>query len=110
MKGLALASPFAAERIDLCLLDEDFSVAHVFSTGNGWDATSKEAGWDHLGGQFITTPAMVATKAVRPLLKPPSNPPVLPQPQQGDVAEGQISAGAQVPAPRPGAVSGGQPL
>src|SRR5690349_3522301 len=99
MKGLALASPFAAERIDLCLLDEDFSVAHVFSTGNGWDATSKEAGWDHLGGQFITTPAMVATKAARPLVNAPIDPPVLPQPQQGAVSGGQPLAEADAMAP-----------
>jgi hypothetical protein len=72
MKGMALASPFAAERIDLCFLDVDFSVAHVFSTGDGWNATSPEAGWDQLGGQFITTPAMVATKAVRPLVNKPT--------------------------------------
>ena len=99
MKGLALASPFAAERIDLCLLDEDFSVAHVFSTGNGWDATSKEAGWDHLGGKFITAPAMVATKAVRPLVNAPIDPPVLPQPPQAAVSGGQAPAEAHAMAP-----------
>jgi hypothetical protein len=65
MHGMALASPFDPARIDLCFLETGFSPAHVFSTGSGWDASVQEAGWDHLGGEFITAPVMVATKAAR---------------------------------------------
>jgi hypothetical protein len=71
VRGMALASPFDPGRIDLCFLDTGFPVGHVYSTGNGWSATSAEAGWDHLGGAFITPPVVVATRTAPQLVNAP---------------------------------------
>lgn len=73
MKGMAIASLFDPQRIDLVFLDVDFSAAHVYSTGGGWAATNAQSGGDHLGGVFITPPVLVATKAPRPLVFAPAD-------------------------------------
>jgi len=70
MKGIALDSLFDPKRIDLCFLDTDFSVAHVYSTGGGWDASNAESG-DHMGGVFSSPSVMVATKAAQQLVTAP---------------------------------------
>ncbi len=70
---MALASLFDPKRIDLCFLDGGFPVAHVHSTGGGWYATQAQSGWDHLGGAFITPPAMVASKAQPQLVNAPQD-------------------------------------
>jgi len=73
MKGMALASLFDPARIDLCFLQAGGATpAHVYSKdGGGWDPTVPQAGWDILGGEFVTAPVMVATKTAPQLVNAP---------------------------------------
>src|SRR5690242_7607156 len=78
VRGMALASMIDPNRLDLCFLEAGFPVAHVYSTGAGWNATGAESGWDHLGGMFNTPPVMVATKATPQVVIAPADPPAPP--------------------------------
>ena len=119
MHGMAVASPFDSARIDLCFLASGFNPAHVYSKGSGWDSTVPEAGWDLLGGEFVTAPVMVVSKAApQPVNKLPvgdagaAPEPTTPPPHRvpGPLGPGPIGAASELghfAATSPGA--GGSP-
>jgi len=109
MKGMALAAMHADTRLHLCFLDADAAMIHASSTPDTrWTGSAPEDTWDHLGGAFTTTPAMVATNA-------PANPQRITEsantpPRRHAATDPGLTAAAAAAAARAGIVLGGDTI